>query len=393
VTVDEKDGSIREPGSVLDEDRQESAAEYARIRRWLLLVEMTLSLGYALIWLVTGTSTWWRELLSLLTPSRWLLVPLFAGGFGAGLAALSAPLSYYSGFVLPHRYGLSHQSLRSWLWDRAKGLAVSAVLGLVMLELVYWLLEVSPKGWWLWAALAMFVLSVLLSSLVPVVVLPLFYKLAPLEDEALKRRLTRLAQRSGTRVRGVYTYDESRKTSTANAALVGMGGTRRIILADTLLASYQADEVETILAHELGHHVHRDLGLGILVQSALNVAALWLAGAVMAWGVTEIGLGGPADTAGMPLLFLVLSLYALVTMPLGNIWSRWRERLADSYALQATDNPQAFIGAMTRLANQNLAEVEPPGWVESLLYSHPSISKRVAMAEAYAKTLSPATER
>jgi STE24 endopeptidase len=375
----------------LDEGRQASAAEYARIHRWLLLAEIGLSLVYVVMWLATGLTMWWREQLSLVTGSRWLLVPLFAAGFGGLFAAITAPLSYYSGFVLPHRYDLSHQSFRSWLWDQTKGLAISTLLGLLVLEIIYWLLAAAPETWWLWVACVMLALSVVLSILMPVVFLPLFYKLAPLENEALVDRLTRLAERAGTKVYGVYTFDESSKTSTANAALVGLGNTRRIILADTLLASFTGDEIETVLAHELGHNAHRDMGLGILVQSLLNLAGFWLAGWVMAFGARGMGLEGVADPAGMPLLFLALSLYGLVTMPAGNIWSRWRERMADNYALHKTGKAEAFASAMTRLANQNLAEAQPPAWVEFLLHSHPSIARRVAMAQTYAET-TPAAE-
>ncbi len=367
----------------LDANRQIKAAEYARVRRWLMLAELALTFVYVIVWLVSGLSIWWRDEVMLVSTSRWLAVPLFVIGFGLVFSLLTAPMTYYSGFVLPHRYGLSHQRFLDWLWDQAKGTLVSGLLGLVLLELLYWLLAAAPATWWLWAALLMLAVSVLLSNLAPVLIMPLFYKLKPLEDEDLSRRLMELAQRAGTTVRGVFTFDESRKTSTANAALMGLGNTRRIVLADTLVAGYSGDEIETVLAHELGHHVHRDMGLGLGVQTALNLLGFWVAGLVMSWGVRLMGLSGVADPAGFPWLMLALSLYGLITMPAGNAWSRWRERMADRYALAMTGKPAAFASAMTRLANQNLAEAEPPAWVEFLLHSHPSIHKRVAMAEAF----------
>jgi STE24 endopeptidase len=173
----------------------------------------------------------------------------------------------------------------------------------------------------------------------------------------------------------------SSKTVQANAAVVGLGNTRRIILGDTLLDHFSRDEIETVLAHELGHHVHNDMGKGILVQSVLTLGGLWLAGLALRWGVGAFGLDGVADVAGLPWLALVLGVFGLVTMPLSNAYSRWRERLADRYALETTRKPEAFASAMTRLANQNLAEADPDRWVEVLLYSHPAISRRVAMAE------------
>jgi STE24 endopeptidase len=174
----------------------------------------------------------------------------------------------------------------------------------------------------------------------------------------------------------------SSKTVAANAAVMGLGKTRRIVLGDTLTNNFSHDEIETVLAHELGHHVHRDLPLGIIVQSTLTLIGFWLADGVMRWGIALFGYSGLTDPAALPLLLIALAVFGLVTMPLGNLWSRWREVMADEYALQMTHRPQAFISAMTRLANQNLADADPPAWVEFLLHSHPSISKRVAMAQS-----------
>ncbi|MFQ5576833.1 MAG: M48 family metalloprotease [Anaerolineae bacterium] len=221
----------------------------------------------------------------------------------------------------------------------------------------------------------------MLSNLAPILIFPLFYNYQALEDEELVNRLIRLAEQAGTRVKGVYAFDMSSKTVAANAALMGLGSTRRIVLGDTLLDNFSHDEIETILAHELGHHVHKDIAWGIVVQSGLTLAGLWLADAVMRWGVSALGLTGRADPATLPLFILAIAVFGLVTMPLGNAWSRRREAMADRYALQATDKPNAFISAMTRLANQNLADAEPPAWVEVALHSHPSIHKRVAMAK------------
>jgi STE24 endopeptidase len=256
-------------------------------------------------------------------------------------------------------------------------------LGLVLLEVMYALLRLSPVWWWLWAALVMLLFTVVLSNLAPVLIFPLFYKFTPLDDEELAARLTRLAEGAGASVRGVYRFDMSSKTVQANAAVTGLGNTRRIILGDTLLDHFTHDEIETVLAHEMGHHVHRDMGKGILVQSALTLGGLWLAGLALRWGVTALGFDGIADVAAMPWLALALGAFGLITTPLSNTYSRWRERLADRYALETTGKPYAFATAMTRLANQNLADADPERWVEVLLHSHPAISRRVTMARDY----------
>ena len=378
---------MTELAETLNPERQELAKAYARIRRRLMLVNLVLGAVYVLAWILTGLSPWLRDQIYQVTTATWLSLPLFALGFGLPYLILSAPLDYYSGFVLPHRYGQSTQTFKAWLIDQAKAFLISAVLGLIVLEVVYALMGATPQGWWLWAALVMLLFTVALGSLAPVLIFPLFFKYKPLDDEDLVNRLTRLAERAGARVKGVYAFDMSSKTVAANAALMGLGKTRRIVLGDTLLGKFTADEIETVLAHELGHHVHKDIPLGIIIQSGLTLAGFWLADAVMRWGIAVFGYAGLTDPATLPLFMVAMAVFGLATMPLGNAWSRWREVKADRYALEMTRNPRAFASAMTRLANQNLAEAEPPAWVEFLLHSHPSIQKRVALAEGFEQTL------
>jgi STE24 endopeptidase len=375
--------TLNETTETLDPERQEKAKEYACIRRRLFVLDLVIGAAYLIIWIVTGLSPWVRDHVHTLTQATWLSAPLFAFGFSLPYGILTAPLNYYSGFVLPYKYEQSTQSLKDWLVDQVKGLLISGILGLIILEIVYWLLGAAPQTWWLWMALVMLVFTVLLSNLAPILIFPLFFKYEPLEDEVLVDRLTRLAKKAGARVKGVYVFDMSSKTVAANAALMGLGNTRRIVLGDTLTENFTADEIETVLAHELGHHVHKDLITGIIVQSLLTLVGFWLADLVMRWGIAAFGYTGLTDPATLPLLMVALAIFGLVTMPLGNAWSRWREVKADEYALKTTGQPQAFVGAMTRLANQNLAEAEPPAWVEFLLHSHPSIHKRVAMAERF----------
>jgi len=245
-------------------------------------------------------------------------------------------------------------------------------------------LRAFPDTWWLWAAGLLLIFDVVLSTLAPVLIFPIFNKYTPLGEEhaGLIERLMKLAERAHTRVRGVYQFDMSRRTKAANAALTGMGNTRRILLGDTLLNEFTTDEIETVLAHELGHHVHKDIPLGIAVSTVLTLGGLYLASVVLNWGVSYFGFTGPGDIAALPLFILVMGAYGLLTMPLGNAFSRWRERRADDYALKMTGNGPAFASALTRLANQNLADVDPEPWVEFLLYSHPALGKRIEKAAA-----------
>jgi STE24 endopeptidase len=220
--------------------------------------------------------------------------------------------------------------------------------------------------------------------------MPVFNKFVPLGEEHadLIARLKQLAERSGTRVSGVYRFDMSRRTKAANAALTGIGGTRRIILGDTLLSEFTPDEVESVIAHELGHQVNHDIPVGILISSVITLVGLYLAALVLSSGARALGFSGPADIGALPLLAVTFGVFGLVTMPLNNAYSRWREVRADSYALASTRNPDAFSGAMTRLANQNLSDADPEPWVVFLMYSHPPIRQRLALATRW-KQLNP----
>ncbi len=372
----------------LDEIRQEKAKEYAQISRKLFVVELGFGALYVLIWIFSGLSPWLRDQIYQINTQMWLSVPLFALGLGLPYTILAFPLDYYSGFVLPHRYEQSTQSLSAWLLDQAKGFALSGVLGLIILLIIYVLLDTAPQTWWLWTGAVLLLFTVILSNLAPVLLFPIFFKYKSLDDETLVEKLTTLAEQSGTKIQGVYAFDMSSKTVAANAALMGLGNTRRIVLGDTLLDRFTYAEIETVVAHELGHHVNKDIPSGIIVQSIITISGLWLADLVLRWGVSAFGYHALSDPATLPLFLLAMSIFGLLTAPLTNLWSRWREVHADRYALQTTANPQAFINAMTRLANQNLADAQPPAWVEFLLHSHPSIHRRVAMAEQFGKTVS-----
>lgn len=367
----------------LDPQRQKQAKEYARIRRRLWLVDTVLSAVYALLWLFLGWAATLRAWLMTITDNQWLLVAVFVAVFGGIYSIVNLPFGYYSGFVLPHRFGQSNQSFRDWVIDQIKGLAIGAPIGLLLLELLYLALRLTGSLWWLWAAIGMLIFTVLLSNLAPILIMPLFNKYVPLGDEhkELADRLLELARRANTRVKGVFKFDMSRRTKAANAALTGIGNTRRIVLGDTLINEFSTDEIETVLAHELGHHVHRDIPFLIAFGTLSTTLSLYLASLVLNWAIGYFGFMGPADVAAFPALGLIFGAYGLFTMPLDNAVSRWREGMADDYALQATGKREAFASAFTRLANQNLGEVDPEKWVVFMFYSHPPLGERIAKAD------------
>jgi STE24 endopeptidase len=293
------------------------------------------------------------------------------------------PIAFYSGFLLERHYGLSAEPLRSWLKDQCKSFAVALLLGTGAASAVYSLIRWSPAAWWLPAGALFAVLIVGLANLAPVVLLPLFYTVKPLHREALRARLLTLAERAGASVLDAYEWGWSGKTRRANAALAGLGGTRRILVSDTMLAEYSDEEIEIVLAHELAHHVHGDIWKGLAFEGALLVAGCHVAARVLDWAIDPLGLRDAADVAALPLLLLTAGAVSLVTVPAANAISRAYERRADQFALELTNNPSAFISAMRRLSAQNLAEERPSRATQWLFYSHPPIHERIAAAQAF----------
>ncbi|HEY7518160.1 MAG TPA: M48 family metalloprotease [Methylomirabilota bacterium] len=361
-------------------DRGE-AARYHRLQLRLALVRLALTASFFLAVLATGAAHRLAEAAAAVSAVPVLHVATVAIVLGAAHAVLGFPLGWLGGYHWPRRFGLLHQPPRSWLFDRAKAAALGGLVALAGVEAVYALLRITPL-WWLGMAALAFAFAIVVTAILPVWVLPLFYRLTPLADESLRTRLLALAGQAGVPAVGVWVADQSRKSRTANAAVVGLGRTRRILLYDTLTASFRPEEIEAVLAHELGHHVHGDMRRGLLVQASLSLVMFWLADFALRAGIGFWALSGVADPAGLPWLAFITLVLGLLAAPLANGFSRLLERQADDFALALTRNPGGFIDAMERLASLNLAERRPHRLKELVLYSHPALDRRIARARA-----------
>jgi STE24 endopeptidase len=367
-------------------DSQESR-RYNRVKRWVGIADFAVGFGLLVVLLASGWTGTLRDLAERGASQNYVVaVFLYVVMLMLMSQLIGIPLAYYS-FRLEHRYNLSNQRFRSWVWDECKGLFIGLIMATIVVELLYMLIRQTPQHWWIIAWIVFLGLVVLLAQLAPVVLFPIFYKFEPLENEELKRRLIVLSERAGTRVRGVYKWHLSEKSKKANAALTGLGATRRIILADTLLDHYSDDEIEAVLAHELGHHVHRHILKSIFVQAGITLFGFWLADQVLTYAVYRRQMFETMhDFANLPLLILVATGLSFLLMPALNAYSRFNERQADRYCFQSVASVEPFISSMNKLAEQNLSEKTPARWVEWLLHSHPAIVKRVAAAEAWAKS-------
>jgi len=366
---------------------EDKATRYHRLQRRASILSTTISALFLFVLLVSGGSAAIRHMVAITVgASRIPLVVGYVTVVGLLLELITLPLAFYQGVTLERRYGLSTQTTARWWADHLKAGAIALVFAsaaaLIVISLIRW----DPEHWWVFAAVVFTGILVLLAQLAPVVLLPLFYQITPLTRDALRERLLALADRAGTRVLGVFEWRLSDRTRKANAALAGIGRTRRILLSDTLLAEHSDDEIEVILAHELAHHVYRDIWSALLLETVLIALGCYAAHLTLRALAGIGGLEGPGDVAALPLLVLAGGAVSLALMPVANAFSRAHERRADRYALDMTRNAPAFINAMRRLAAQNLAEQEPSRLVQVLFHTHPPITARIQAAREYEKT-------
>ena len=367
----------------MNEDR---ASRYHRLRRRAALASTVIGVAWLVGLLVTGgsvTLSAWATGLAAGLP--WPLRPavavaLVAGAVALGWEALSFPFALYRGFLLERKYGLSSESFATWLGDHGKGLGLGLVLTLGSAIGVYWTIWLSPARWWVISAALFVLLAIVISRIAPIWLMPIFYRFQPLEREALRERLLALSARARVPVLGVFEWGLGEKTSRANAALVGAGRTRRIIVSDTLLKDYSDDEIEVILAHELAHHVHFDIWTALGLEALLMTAALLGAHLSATRVGPSLGFRGPSDLGALPLMVLAGAAVSLLLAPISNAWSRHNERRADRYALRLTDRSAAFVSAMRRLGAQNLAEERPARLVYWFFHTHPTMEERIASA-------------
>lgn len=370
---------------------QDKSARYHALKRRVAILSVTWSGAFLLAFAATPASAGLANLvsasLSRLPIPAFLLPTAVVMGYVVLFGVLhecgSLPLAFFNGFVLEHRYGLSTESFGRWLRDQLKSAALGGGLSLAGFSLLYLAIRRWPETWWLAAAAGFLLFVILMARLAPVILLPLFFTLKPLEREDLRTRLVELSSRAGVPVTEVCEWRLSDRTKKANAALTGLGRTRRILLSDTLLSGYGDEEIEVVLAHELAHHAHRDLWKGIAAEALVSLLGFFLASRVLLAAAPRLGWSGVADVTGLPVLLLTAGCLSVALLPAANAFSRRLERSADRFAMDLTGSGAALASAMQHLAAQNLAEEHPSRLAQWLFYSHPPFSERIAAAREW----------
>jgi STE24 endopeptidase len=369
---------------------EDKSARYHKLLRRATIASTAWSAALLVALAATPGSVWLRQraedlaaylAVPSLTPA--LIVLAYVAMLGLTHEAGALPIAFYRGFLLEHRYGLSTETLRRWLLDQMKSGAIGAALSLAGFSLLYLVMRRWPVWWWVVAGAGFALVIVLLTRLAPVILMPIFYTFRPLGRQDLRDRLIELSRRAGIAVMDACEWQMSDRTKKGNAALAGLGRTRRILVSDTMLSTYTDDEIEVVLAHELGHHAHHDIWRGIAYQTLVTLAGFFLASRVLAALAPRLHWSGVSDVAGLPVLLLAAGVLSLVLVPASNALSRRMERAADRFAFELTGRGSAFASAMQRLGAQNLAEEHPSRLAKWLFYTHPPMADRIADAREW----------
>ncbi len=361
------------------------AKEYHKIKNRLFVVNIVFSALALMAFIFSGFSSSLKASLSGFSSNALLLNGMFILVISLIFYALGFPLEFYEGFTLEHRFKLSNQGLGGYLKDNLKKSLLSLVIGLIAIEVLYLFLSGFARVWWILAAIGWFILTVVLSKIAPNVFIPLFYKYLPLKDEELRQKIKEMFLQSGTPLKDVYMIDFSAKTKKLNAMVAGFGKGRRVILTDNLLAELSHDEILSIVAHELGHYKNKDTIKIIVFSAAITAILFFLSDMILRRSFHYFNYSSIADIAGFPLFCLVMLVLGLFSLPLQNGFIRVLETRADLYSLKLTQKPEVFISMMEKLAQKNLADVQPGEFVEFMLYDHPPIGKRIKLAQGLIK--------
>ena len=326
----------------------------------------------------SGYSTYLERYLSLYFSEGYILFIVYVIVLGLISSIIFFPINYYTDFFLEHKYNLSNQTFGGWLWENFKGMLVGIAIGLPLLLIFFWALNTFFELWWLPFAIIVFLFSVVLAKIVPIIILPLFYKITPVSNEELKERIIRLSKEVGMNVENVFAFNMSKNTKKANAAFTGLGKTKRIILGDTLLKNFSDDEIETVIAHELGHYKNKHIVKNIVISTISSFLTFYLIAELYSLSLDWFGFITITQIPAIPLLSLWAMIIGLIQSPVSNIISRKFEYEADEYAVKSTGKKDAFIATLEKLTDQNLGDKEPHPFVEWFFYSHPSIKKRIA---------------
>lgn len=354
---------------------------YNRIKIRLTITGMIIDLALLVILAFSGLAALIASY-SLVSGNDYINFLVFVFLAGMLFSVISMPMDFYGGYIVEHRFGLSNQSFFGWVREKLKSAAVSTAIGIPVALAFYWFIRSTGGLWWFWFGLFVFILSVFLARIAPVVIFPLFYKFKELDNGEIRERVQKILADVNISIKGIFSFNMSKDTKKANAGFTGLGKTKRIILSDTLLEKFTVDEIAVVFAHEAGHYRYKHIVKNIIFSTVVIFVSFYLCGMTYSWTAARMGFAQIYDLAALPVLMLYLSVFGLLMMPVTNSISRRYEYQADEYALRTTGDLASFKSTMEKLAEINLSDKEPHPVVEFFFYSHPSIKRRIGAAES-----------
>ncbi len=361
---------------LLDKDIQKKARQYEKEKRLIALLKMFVLLFLVLAFYYSGLSAWLSNIDK--DSSVILAFSVYILCFQSLIFLLAFPVGYYSGYVHEHKWNFSNQTVKSWLVEQGKSFLVGLIMMWIILGLLFLIMDEFPRYWWLIAGLVYGLISVVFSTLFPVLVFPLFNKYTPIRNKNLTGALEKLLSKEGLKSSGFFMEDMSRQTKKENASLAGLGKTRRVVLGDNLINNMSVPEIVSIMAHEVGHYKHRHMWKSLMTGTFQQVIVFFLLDRIMRFVFPGFMSGFRMNLALFPFFILLLEVISTFLFgPVGNAISRYYERQADRYALEKINDKRAFIEALAGLTNRNFINAYPEKWIKFLFYSHPPVGERL----------------
>ncbi len=360
--------------------------KYNNTKLTLSILNGVLTFVLLLLFVTSGYSGKLVNYISTYTSNNYIILLIYTIVISVLFSVIFFPLNFYSEFILEHKYNLSNQTFVQWIWENTKEMLVGGAIGIPLLLAFYYVLVAFGNLWWLPFAILLFLVSVVLAKIVPVFILPLFYKVTPIENEDLKERILKLSENVNMKVENIFQFDMSKNTKKANAAFTGLGKTKKILLGDTLTNEFTNDEIETVIAHELGHYKHKHIIKNLIIGTLTSFVTLYLLALLYSHSLSWFGFKSITEIAALPILALWGMLLGIIQTPLTNILSRKYEYQADEYAVKVTNKGEVFINTLEKLNKQNLGDEEPHPFVEWFFHSHPSVKRRVAFIKSISKS-------
>lgn len=367
---------------LLDSEKQTLAKQYETQKRKISFFNMLTGFILSLVFILCVS----HPLISILPQNTILAFIIFIWCMSVFSLPFDLIFSYISSYKIEHKYNFSNQNKKQFFGEEIKSLGINLVIRPILASVIFLAFHISPNYWWLWAAAGMIVISVIFATFYPLVIMPLFNKYTKIEDEELTSRLGKILEQGGLKIKGFFLQDMSRQTKKENAFLGGLGKTRRVVLSDNIIANMSLDELETVIAHEVGHHKHKHIWKNLFIGTIYQLLLFFVTHQIMlAYNPNYLNTF-ESRLAAYPIFLLCFGVFNfLLLSPISNAISRYFEKQADAYALNSTKDPEAFQKAMAGLANRNLSNAYPQKFIKYFYYSHPPIGERLQAGVDWAR--------